>query len=586
MKYSIIFSLYLLTGLFLLTGCQEETLVAEVPQGQDGITVLTPKFVSVKDANSMIHRWAGEDLTFELLQGKNADENINAAFDTDESTLETMTAKFATLKGVNVYKLLEDSYYDLPVSIQLKKGQRSVNFQVKLKDVPDGTFVLPLVLKKGGTEIGVQYIEIVKNAQVTDLDMNWLDRVPSVAEPRFVASVEAAENDLRNLGNYMLYPEGLSRPELKRPLFDMTVIFSANMNYDEGAAGPVLFYNEDVKKILDNRDVFVKPLQDKGIKVLLSVLPNHQGIGFSNMDITGDRAMIKNFAKEIYNAIQKYGLDGVMLDDEYANYPGGPEAEQPGRPMIQMGSFHFLVKELRDLMPVVEGQAWKDRHNLLTLYNIGPCSNSSAGERKWALFSNRFEDIKNGDNGWSGRYMTVDKTAVQDWVKNPENQGVLDEIAQIKVGELFDFVWNANYSKGDNYNFYMSGNSSVDSWIAGMDQTAAVDKYGTASFEMSLQLSEYGYVEHKPEYWLKQEWPDPSRIESLEKTLGKQLDNEQKTILVFNMQYVPESWKGSGLINPYLENFPYFMKKLGNKKQPVVQFEGTNYDTLISSYLR
>lgn len=416
--------------------------------------------------------------------------------------------------------------------------------------------------------------------------MNWLDRVPSVAEPRFVASVEAAENDLRNLGNYMLYPEGLSRPELKRPLFDMTVIFSANMNYDEGAAGPVLFYNEDVKKILDNRDVFVKPLQDKGIKVLLSVLPNHQGIGFSNMDITGDRSMIKNFAKEIYDAIQKYGLDGVMLDDEYANYPGGPEAEQPGRPMIQMGSYHFLVKELRDLMPVVEGQAWKDRHNLLTLYNIGPCSNSSAGERKWALFSNRFEDIKNGDNGWSGRYMTVDKTAVQDWVKNPENQGLLDEIAQIKVGELFDFVWNANYSKGDNYNFYMYGNSSVDSWIAGMDQTAAVDKYGTASFEMSLQLSEYGYVEHKPEYWLKQEWPDPSRIESLEKTLGKQLDNEQKTILVFNMQYVPESWKGSGLINPYLENFPYFMKKLGNKKQPVVLFEGTNYDTLISSYLR
>lgn len=26
MKYSIIFSLYLLTGLFLLTGCQEETI--------------------------------------------------------------------------------------------------------------------------------------------------------------------------------------------------------------------------------------------------------------------------------------------------------------------------------------------------------------------------------------------------------------------------------------------------------------------------------------------------------------------------------------------------------------------------------
>lgn len=132
-----------------MTGCQEETLVAEVPQGQDGITVLAPKFVSVKDANNQVHRWTGEDLAFELRQGKNADENINAVFDTDENTLETMTAKFATLKGIGVYKLLEDSYYDLPSSVQLKKGQSSANFQVKIKDVPDGTFVLPLVLKMG-----------------------------------------------------------------------------------------------------------------------------------------------------------------------------------------------------------------------------------------------------------------------------------------------------------------------------------------------------------------------------------------------------------------------------------------------------
>lgn len=163
------------------------------------------------------------------------------------------------------------------------------------------------------------------------------------------------------------------------------------------------------------------------------------------------------------------------MDDEYANYPGGPEAEQPGRPMIQMGSFHFLVKELRDLMPVVEGQAWKDRHNLLTLYNIGPCSNSSAGERKWALFSNRFEDIKNGDNGWSGRYMTVDKTAVQDWVKNPENQGVLDESLKLRSVNYLILFGMLIIVKGIIIIFICMETSSVDSWIAGMDQTAAVD---------------------------------------------------------------------------------------------------------------
>ena len=119
-----------------------------------------------------------------------------------------------------------------------------------------------------------------------------------------------------------------------------------------------------------------------------------------------------------------------------------------------------------------------------------------------------------------------------------------------------------------------------------MDEAVAAEKFGVASFEMSLQFSEYGYLEHKPEFWLKQEWPNPSRIETLEATLKKQLDSEQKTMLVFNMQYVPENWKGRKLTNPYPTDFPYFMKKLGNKKQPVVQFEGTNYDTLISSYLR
>lgn len=152
-----------------------------------------------------------------------------------------------------------------------------------------------------------------------------------------------------------------------------------------------------MKRILDNVDIFVRPLQKKGMKVLLSIMPNHQGIGFSNLDISNGRKMVKDFARDIYEAVRKYGLDGVMFDDEYADYPEALESVQPGRPMIQMGSFHFLIKELRDLMPYVEGQPWKDRNNIITMYNIGFYSNAMVGDRGWRLFSNNFDEIKKGE---------------------------------------------------------------------------------------------------------------------------------------------------------------------------------------------
>ena len=61
---------------------------------------------------------------------------------------------------------------------------------------------------------------------------------------------------------------------------------------------------------------YVKPLQDKGIKVLLTVLGDWQGIGVANMNDT----QTTQFAKILAHAVEKYGLDGIGFDDEYANY--------------------------------------------------------------------------------------------------------------------------------------------------------------------------------------------------------------------------------------------------------------------------
>lgn len=570
----------------IFIGCKEDNLTAEVPEAGNGQLVGDLQFVLPGEENSISHRLSGEEIVFELRQGKNGSRDVVAEFDDSEETLAELTKKYADFKGISLYKLLDRDKYTLPESVIMNKEQTSVTISIKINNQDDGTYVLPLVLKSGDEEVGLQFVEIV-NSEAFNIDMTWVDRTPTVEEPRIVAIVEATENDLRNIGNYMLYPYGESQPEKKRPLFDMAVIFSANVNFDEFSCKPVLYYNEDVKRILDNIDIFVRPLQEKGIKVLLSIMPNHQGIGFSNLDISNDRKMIKDFAADISSAVSKYGLDGVMFDDEYADYPASLEAVQPGRPMIQMGSFHFLIKELRDLMPYVEGQQWKDRKNIITMYNIGYNSNSRTGERGWCLFSNDFDYIKNGGGKWNDDDMSESRKAVREWVKNPENQPVLDELSEIKVGELLDYVWNANYQKADNYNQSNEENRPDGTWIAGMDAEVAKQKFGVASFEMSLEADQYEGIRHVKIYW---EEPDGTgsgtRTESKGETLKTQKESGQTSMITFNVQYVPDTWKDSPFTNIYLQDYEGFFKGLGNTNSPVVEFEGTNYDTMTPSYLR
>lgn len=585
-------SLYIimLCALALFLGCKEESLTAEVPEINNAQMVGELQFVLPGAENSISHRLSGEEIVFELRQGKNNSQDIVAKFDDSDEILTELTKKYADFKGISLYKLLDKSKYTLPQSVTINKNQNSVPVSIKIENPDKGTYVLPLVLKSDNKEIGVQFVEIVNSEDFT-IDMSWVERIPTVEEPRMVAIVEAAENDLRNIGNYMLYPYGESRPEKKRPLFDMAVIFSANMNFDEFSCKPVLFYNDDVKRILNNIDIFVRPLQDKGIKVLLSIMPNHQGIGFSNLDISNDRKMIKEFAADIYNDINKYGLDGVMFDDEYADYPESVESVQPGRSMIQMGSFHFLIKELRELMPYVEGQPWKERKNIITMYNIGLFSNAMVGERGWCLFSNNFDDIKAGKNKWAdvdnlGNKISESRRGVREWVRNSENQSVLDELTKVKVGELLDYVWNANYQRGDNYNQSAEGNAPT--WIAGMDAEVAKQKFGVASFEMSLEVDPYMGIKHVTRFW-EQSTPDGSiigRTESRGATLSKQKSSKQTSMIMFNVQYVPDTWNDTPLTNIYLRDYDEFFRGLGNTNAPKVSFEGVNYDTMTPSYLR
>ncbi|MDB5150027.1 MAG: mannosyl-glycoproteinendo-beta-N-acetylglucosaminidase [Mucilaginibacter sp.] len=168
-----------------------------------------------------------------------------------------------------------------------------------------------------------------------------------VAGPKGVCYVEVNNNDIRNVGNYTL--------STGQQLFDIAIIFAANINYNTTTQKAELFFNPQVTNVLNNKVTYIQSLQAKGIKVLLSILGNHQGAGISNFPT---QAAANDFAQLLSNAVTTYGLDGIDFDDEYADY-GTNGTGQPNS-----SSFVYLVTALRTLMPT----------KIISFYYYGPAA--------------------------------------------------------------------------------------------------------------------------------------------------------------------------------------------------------------------
>lgn len=166
--------------------------------------------------------------------------------------------------------------------------------------------------------------------------------------PLGVCYVEVNNNNMLNAGSYTLQ-------NTNRQLFDVAIIFAANINYDVSKNRAYISSNNNVTKVLNDVNTYVKPLQQKGIKVLLDLLGNHQGAGISNFP---NREAAKDFALQVANTVYTYGLDGVDLDDEYAGY-GNNGTGQPNN-----SSFVMLLQELKAAMP----------DKLVTFYYYGPAT--------------------------------------------------------------------------------------------------------------------------------------------------------------------------------------------------------------------
>lgn len=156
-------------------------------------------------------------------------------------------------------------------------------------------------------------------------------RAVSVKTPKLTTYIETNDINPLNMGEY--YFTGTNPKDY---VVDHVILFASNIR---GTASTVqLYHNPNQTYILNNRNTLVKPLQDKGIKVLLGLLGDHTGVGFANLT----SAQITSFANQVADCIEANGLDGVDFDDEYAEY-----GKISGTPSPSGTNFSALITALR-----------------------------------------------------------------------------------------------------------------------------------------------------------------------------------------------------------------------------------------------
>lgn len=120
-------------------------------------------------------------------------------------------------------------------------------------------------------------------------------------------------NPLNNL-RYTLKKSG-------KYMVDAVILFAGNINYNDETGRVYFNANPNVQHLLDNREKYLKPLQDRGMKVIMGLLCNHDRASVANLaDETA-----RYFALELKALCDAYKLDGIFYDCEYCdtgNYPG------------------------------------------------------------------------------------------------------------------------------------------------------------------------------------------------------------------------------------------------------------------------
>ncbi len=343
-----------------LTACEDDVVIGNA----DTTDIATPdNVVYVSDENGKriyttvdVRDTKDVPLYLNTFSPLSTDATVTFAYDA------TAVAQYNAANGTD-YEAVPESFISLSNggSVRLAAGQTRSD-ALTLTITSDGSldnskgYVVPLRATMQGT--GAQ---LTRNSATRLIFVHDLTGIPDSAtkyvldddgnEVPAVRTMHCMEvNDMNPLEvtSYTLKNSG-------KMYYDAVMLFAANINYNEETGRVYVSCNENVSAILANRDKYLKPLQDRGIKVYLSILGNHDR---SNVNNLADETA-RYFAQEIKNYCDVYNLDGVFYNSEY----GSPITPAPtGFVTPSNAAAARLFYEVKKLQP------WRD--NIIYTYDF------------------------------------------------------------------------------------------------------------------------------------------------------------------------------------------------------------------------
>ncbi|MBR1890044.1 MAG: DUF1735 domain-containing protein [Alloprevotella sp.] len=347
---SYILALLVGAGALLSTACEDDVQVGTVDETNYQLANDALGYIADQKGNrsfpTLEFRSAGDvQLTLHARQAASQNIELTAVYDAsvleaynqaNDTEFEAIPQSDITLSDAGVFTLVAGAVESTALNIHVvSDGSRdhSAAYAIPLRFTASNGAVLPVA----------DQTKIVWVTDLTGLATGaakvTYDSSGNPTEPVFVFSCMEV-NDTNPLNNLCF-----TLSETGAPLIDGVILFSSNINYNAETGRVYVYHNENCTAIFNNRAKYLKPLKDRGMKVYLSILGNHDASGVANLaDETA-----REYAKEVKAICDAYDLDGVMLDDEYSDYAAA--AGIPGFVTRSYNAIARLYYEMKKIMP-------------------------------------------------------------------------------------------------------------------------------------------------------------------------------------------------------------------------------------------
>lgn len=244
-----------------------------------------------------------------------------------------------------VRTVLPAENYEFPdgTSLDLSKdAQRSLLKRVKFlaSGLNPGQYVLPLTVAEQGAPDDnktLYYNITVRQPQLGDTELYTGDDL------FFVFYINTDQYQPLLVDEYFMEKKkarGATEPLWYNLVGNIINLRTVRLDLEAESGRAILSLGSDMTYVLGQAVKYIRPLQDKGRKVCISIEGAGSGLGFCNLT----DAQIADFTAQVKTVVETYELDGINLWDRNSGY--GKE----GMPAMNTVSYPKLIKSLREAL--------------------------------------------------------------------------------------------------------------------------------------------------------------------------------------------------------------------------------------------